>query len=487
MKKKIINQLFFILCLLFIILLSYISRPPVYGKLKFILLNTFWDPYYSVAQELDKNPSINPKTFFYSDPVSEYSFFAALGMLQKTEWRILDPMNDFTLPLTNLLLNSDPPKTECIINLRGFPDTWVPRVTRHWDPIISNTSRFYEYNGYTGKKLAITIENKFQNKCILFNDKELPWEDDENFRYRSPNLNYTNQQQDVHILQFRRNPSKGVYNILIDVGKDIQSKDKLLDYLATNEIYKIDEIFITHPHKDHYSGLYELIKFGIPIKRIWMNLPPKDNCDKEIPWGCDENDLKKLFFIMNQNKIEHREIYNSNLNVPIELYSDSFNKLNLLYSSPTNNPIIKNIDINDLSMIIKLNTNNTTYLFTGDLNHGLGEILKMSSIFKADILKVPHHGTEGVASNEFFNTVGARIGIVPSPEFLWCSDRSLRIRNYFKEKKSHMLISGFHGDILIRHFNGKDFEIITENIPKNICGESPTFNTFTDRLKILFK
>jgi L-ascorbate metabolism protein UlaG (beta-lactamase superfamily) len=487
MKKKIFNQLFFIFSLLFIILLSYISRPPIYGKLKFILLNTFWNPYYYIAKELDKNPSINTKTFFYSDPVTEYSFFAALGMLQKTEWRILDPMNDFTLPLTTLISKSNPPKTECIINLKGFPDTWVPRLTGHWDPIISNTSRYYEHNGYRGKKLAITIENKFKNKCILFNDKELPWEDNENFRFRSPNLNYTNKQEDIHILQFRRNYLKGAYNILIDVGQDIQTKDKLLDYLALNEIYKIDEIYITHPHKDHYSGLYELIKFGIPIKRVWMNLPPKENCDKEIPWGCDDKDLKKLFTFMNENKIEHKEIYHTNPNEPLVLYSDSYNKLSLLYASPRVNPQIKNIDINDLSMIMKLNTNGTTYLFTGDLNHSLSEILKEYSTFKADILKVPHHGTEKVASNQFFDTVGANIGIVPSPEYLWCSERSLRIQNYFKEKKTHMLISSFHGDILIRHFHDQKYEVITENFPKNICGEIPTFYTLNERLKTLLQ
>jgi hypothetical protein len=58
---------------------------------------------------------------------------------------------------------------------------------------------------------------------------------------------------------------------------------------------------------------------------------------------------------------------------------------------------------------------------------------------------------------------------------------------YFKDKKIHMLISSFHGDILIRHFHGQKYEIITENFPKNICGEIPTFYTLNDRLKTLLQ
>jgi beta-lactamase superfamily II metal-dependent hydrolase len=462
MKKKLYNQAFFLISLIFIVLLSYISRPPIYGKLKFILLNTFWKPYYGVAKELDKNPAVNTKTFFYSDPVSEYSFFGAFGMRTTTIWRTLDPMHGHTIPLITLTTQSNPPTTACLINLAGFPDTWVPHLTGHWDPIISNTARFYEHNGYRGKKLAITIENQFKDKCIVLKDKEKPWKETENFRYRSPNLNYTGQQEDVHILQFRKEGTDQKYNILIDVGFIDQTKEKLLDYLAVNEIYRIDEIYITHPHKDHYSGLYELIHFGIPIQKVWMNLPLKENCDREIPWGCDYADLQKLIALMKEKGIEHGEVYHTEPDKPKLLYQNKNNTLELLFASPAINPQPGNVDINDLSMIMRLTTNGITYLFTGDLNNSLSNYLKDNPAFKADILKVPHHGTEGVASNEFFDRVGAKLGIVPSPQHLWCSERSSRILKYFEEKKTKMLVSGFHGDILIRHYENGKYEISSE-------------------------
>ena len=463
------KNFFFIFIVFIIFSLSYQNSAPIYGKLKFIFLNTFW-PNLRILGELKKNQEkLSPHVTIHTDPVSGYTLNAIGNINSDFKIRLPSPVIDISIQ--SLLSKSNPPDTACLINLKGFPDTWVPRLTGHWDPIISNTARFYEHNGYQGKKLAITLENEFKDKCIVLKDKELPWDDGENFRYRIPNLNYTGQQEDIHILQFKKDSLAIPYNVLIDVGFAPQTKDKLLDYLAINEIYQLDEIYITHPHKDHYSGLYELIQFGIPIKKVWMNMPLKENCDREIPWGCDFEDLKKLLALMKEKGIEHSEMFQTNPKEPITLYSDSNNKLTLLFASPAISPQLGNMDINDLSMIMKLETNGTSYLFTGDLNKTLSEYLKGENSFRANILKVPHHGTEGVASNEFFNTVNASIGIVPSPQGLWCSERSSRIRNYFRVTKSKMYISGFHGDILVRHFKNKKYKVISEFEPERVCGE----------------
>ncbi|MCB1159866.1 MAG: hypothetical protein KDK45_20370, partial [Leptospiraceae bacterium] len=174
---------------------------------------------------------------------------------------------------------------------------------------------------------------------------------------------------------------------------------------------------------------------------------------------------------MKEKNISYSEIHHTDPKNPKVLYQDEFNKLELLFASPPVNPQAGNVDINDLSMIMKLKTNKTTYLFTGDLNSSLSEYLKSEPAFQADIFKVSHHGTEGTASNNFFDRVNAKVGIVPGPKHLWCAERSVRIRDYFKSKKTKMYISGFHGDILIRHFRDKEYKISTEISPEEICGE----------------
>lgn len=471
MKSFLLKQFIFFLCCLLVLLLAVINKNPFFGKLKFLSLNTIY-PFIDIQKKLDETFLVqNTETKLRSDPTTEYSLYAAFGAKIRDVWkfRFHSVMPTYNILLTDLHKEAKSENAVCVVNLKGFADTWVPRLTGHWDPIISDTSRFYEHNGYKGKKLAIILENQFKSKCIVVANKELPWDKNENFRFHSPNMNFTNQQEDAYILQFKNNPDAKVYNILIDTGMQKQVADKLLDYLAVNEIFSIDEIYITHPHKDHYSGLWELLRFGIPIRKVWMNLPKKENCDLEIPWGCDYKDLLKLQYLLKEKGIESQEIIHTNPKDPKIVYQDKNNILSVLYASPPVHPDLGNMDTNDLSIIMRLKTNGVNILFSGDLNKNLSNFLKGDESFRADILKIPHHGTEGVATNEFFDTVGAKFGIVPAPAHLWCSDRSSRIRNYFKNKKTKVYISGFHGDLFFRHFENGKYKIKAELEPEKVC------------------
>jgi competence protein ComEC len=101
-------------------------------------------------------------------------------------------------------------------------------------------------------------------------------------------------------------------------------------------------------------------------------------------------------------------------------------------------------------------------LFTGDLNLSLGAYLATSDFdLRADILKVPHHGTEGVAPNEFFSRVGAKVALVPSPHALWLSLRSKRVRDFFETAKVPVYVSGIHGNVTVR-FHADGFQIDAE-------------------------
>ena len=91
--------------------------------------------------------------------------------------------------------------------------------------------------------------------------------------------------------------------------------------------------------------------------------------------------------------------------------------------------------INDLSLIMMLEQFGHKILFTGDLNKPIGEYLAQNALeIKAEVLKVPHHGTEGTAPNSFLKAVDPKYALVPAPKELWCSKRSLRIRNWFQKE-----------------------------------------------------
>jgi competence protein ComEC len=84
-------------------------------------------------------------------------------------------------------------------------------------------------------------------------------------------------------------------------------------------------------------------------------------------------------------------------------------------------------DINDYSVVIKLQYKNTAFLFTGDAGiESETEMLDKGYDLKADLLKVGHHGSRYSTSEEFLNAVQPETAVIsvakdnmyghPSPE-----------------------------------------------------------------------
>jgi len=92
------------------------------------------------------------------------------------------------------------------------------------------------------------------------------------------NVNYSAQQADAHVIKIKDGKT-----ILIDAGHRNTAKDSLLPFLIKKSIDKIDIVFISHPHKDHYGGLDILLDNDIKINEIYFNIPGKSLCDQEIP------------------------------------------------------------------------------------------------------------------------------------------------------------------------------------------------------------
>lgn len=249
-------------------------------------------------------------------------------------------------------------------------------------------------------------------------------------------------QADAHILRFVNGL---VY--AIDAGQG----SKLAAYLKNNNITAVDKFFISHAHKDHYNGIINVIQAGVKINTVFFNVPDKEVCDTEKPWGCDYKHILETIKFIKDHNISVETLKTGDSFVP----QDDTVVTVLAVFDGSNTPIGKT-DINDTSAIMKLTHGKTSILFTGDLNARLSEYLVKSKYdVKADILKVPHHGTEGVATNDFFDAVSPRLALVPSPKDLWLSDRSKRVRDYFSSKRIPTLVSGVDNDVNILLFEDK--------------------------------
>ena len=255
------------------------------------------------------------------------------------------------------------------------------------------------------------------------------------------NVNYSLQQGDAHLIQTSRGK-----NILIDTGHLDPARKAVVPFLQSKGIKKIDTVFITHPHKDHYQGVLAILEGGIPISEVYFNMPNRLVCDAEKPWGCDFEELVSFQTMLKSNQVK---ILEAKAGMQFDLGLGS--SLKILHAFDGVNTPVGRTDINDMSYIMLLKHGFNTALFTGDLNAKLGEYLaKESKDLKVDILKLPHHGTEGAAPDAFFAVADPKVVMVPSPAILWCSARSARMRNWVESRKTPTYVDGFSGHVTVK-------------------------------------
>ena len=292
------------------------------------------------------------------------------------------------------------------------------------------------------------MENKlFKNKVLLvvllliglmgyglwrFINKPLVWS--------MINVNYSPQQGDAHLIQTNIGKS-----ILIDTGHLEPSKNALIPFLQSRGIKKLDVVFISHPHKDHYAGLTALLDNGIKVSEVYFNIPDRGLCDGEIPWGCDYAEILNYHQILKSKGVKV-----SMAKAGMEFNIGLGTSLKILYAFDGINTPVGRTDINDLSLIMLLRNGSQTALFTGDLNNKIGEYLaKEGKDLMVDILKLPHHGTEGAPPDAFYAAVSPKISLVPSPALLWCSTRSARMKNWVESRHIPTYVNGFSGHVTV--------------------------------------
>ncbi|MGA3085452.1 MAG: MBL fold metallo-hydrolase [Thermodesulfobacteriota bacterium] len=242
---------------------------------------------------------------------------------------------------------------------------------------------------------------------------------------------------DAHLLRF---PDGKIY--LIDVGYE---GGGLVQYLEKRKIKKIDKVFITHFHKDHYGELFTLLKAKISIREVYANLPDQEICDNERPWGCDFPHILKTLDLLKQRKVSIKPVRAGEI-----FYNKDGTFFEALYAFDGVHTPVGKTDINDTSLIMLLTHGKIKALFTGDLNYPIGEYLSVEGQkIEADILKIPHHGAEQAAPNDFFNRVQPKTALVPTPKNIWLSDRCKRIREYLEQKKVDTYVTGLHGDVTV--------------------------------------
>lgn len=183
--------------------------------------------------------------------------------------------------------------------------------------------------------------------------------------------------------------------LLVDGGEYECWEEDIKPYMAENGIDIFSSVMTSHYHSDHGGGIYELIEEGRAGRLI-------------IPDTEDTGTLKnKLTKLANRNNIEIMSVAAGN---SIDIGHPDM-KLEVLFPDGS---IYANVDknINNDSIILRLDYFDTSFLFTGDLEEEAEMVLVNSGRLDADVLKVGHHGSKTSTSKEFLEAVSPAYAII---------------------------------------------------------------------------
>ncbi len=186
-------------------------------------------------------------------------------------------------------------------------------------------------------------------------------------------------------------------NMLIDAGPGGDS-DKgrwvVAPFLKSKGVRSIDALVISHPQADHIGGMPTVFdEFKV----------------KNVVHSGAKYDTKLFGFLKNRIQNEKSRVLEVHKGQKIEGFADV--EVDVL-NPPKKETQSKNI--NDESVVLKINYGHTSFLLTGDSGkEAMSSILQGDADIHSSVLKVPHHGAKlGTQGEHFVRAVNPKVSIV---------------------------------------------------------------------------
>ena len=175
-----------------------------------------------------------------------------------------------------------------------------------------------------------------------------------------------------------------------DVGENT-----LLPYILDKGYNKIDLMIISHFDSDHVGGLLTILE-EIKVEKVLIAKQEEQS----------ENYKRFLNIVKEKNIPVIVGKRGDKINIEKDLYLD------ILF--PESEQIEENV-INNNSLVFNIHYNNFSMLFTGDIEEiaekRIIEITNKSRL-KADIIKIPHHGSKTSSTRELLEIVLPKIALI---------------------------------------------------------------------------
>ena len=193
---------------------------------------------------------------------------------------------------------------------------------------------------------------------------------------------------DCALLQFQNK------NYLIDTGYE-ETADDVEKFLRDHNVVTIDGIILSHYDKYHVGGAADIIH-NFTVKNIYM--PDYIDSGNKYAEFMEKVELYGLQDTINYVK-EDQTITEGKVTIDLFACKETY------YEQE-----------NDYSIVAKVTYDKDTYLFTGDAEKArIKELLTYDgSTFKADVLKIPHHGGYNKKVDDFVELVAPKYEVSTS-------------------------------------------------------------------------
>ncbi|MCL1977457.1 MAG: MBL fold metallo-hydrolase [Candidatus Bathyarchaeota archaeon] len=180
--------------------------------------------------------------------------------------------------------------------------------------------------------------------------------------------------------------------MLIDAGNTGQDK-LVLSYLSEYNITTLDYLVATHPHADHIGSMASVVNAMDSIGAVIM--PDKSHTIQAY---------EKLLVAIEEKDIP--------LTIPTPGQVFQWGDASVEVLAP-NSPTYKNDDLNEYSIVLRVEFGDTSFLFTGDAGT-ISETEQLNAGFslKSDVLKVGHHGSRGSSTQQYLAAVAPSYAVI---------------------------------------------------------------------------
>ncbi len=213
---------------------------------------------------------------------------------------------------------------------------------------------------------------------------------------------------------------------LIDTGKTGFEAEQ---YLKAKGHTDLQALIITHEQKDHAGGFLRIVG-NFNVKEVW------------------DNGYIKYSIAMNLRHLERGDILKAD--------DCSFTILHP-YKDFFVSRLLK--DSNELSLVFKMKCAKTTFLFTSDVGKDALESIPIEYL-KADIIKIPHHGSKRSLHRGFYEAVLPQFCIFSVGKDNPYGHPHKEVLEYLKDK-CRIYRTDFDGAIQIRIKHGDEIEVRT--------------------------